>query len=702
MSRAKILRMGCCIAALLGVVAGGIGAAEAQGTGNLMPVPQTVAWSGGAVPFGKVRVVWDTPLTALLRGAVARFDERLRHISGAAEGPEYVLHLRAGQDPAYLTLHEQEAYHLQLGAQGGQLTADGPAGALHGLATFLQLVERAPSGAVLRMADVTDAPRFAWRGLLLDVSRHFITVESVKRQLDAMELVKLNVLHWHLSDGTGFRVESHKFPKINAGSPYYTQKQVREIVAYAAARGIRIVPEIDVPGHAYAILRAYPNLSAEPLPKAGYTGEKTNLPAMDPTNPDTLKFVQALYAEMEPLFPDLYFHAGGDEVAAQQWTDSRHIQDYMASHHIPDVAALQGQFTAAVGRVLAAQGRIMVGWDEVSTAPVPKNVVIEGWRGSKWTASAIRSGHDVLVSSGYYLDLLRPAASHYGMDPYDVKVEGLTPEQVAEAKPKPSAFVDAFSQDPTVQPLTAEEEKHVLGAEIALWTELASDQMVDARLWPRSAAIAERFWSSAQQRDVADMERRLVSVQDELEATGLQAREHTASMLKALTGGREEPALNVLLSALIPASNYVLNRAHDRSGLDVEHGPAGVVDPDSHEVLRFNALVQRYKQGETAVLPELRGMLSRWAENGAVVSPVLRAYPALGVLEPASHDLSVLAKAGLARLDGGDVSEEAVSALRQQEQWVHNTSNALLSVRRPQAPGGVMLGIVPGLSALFQ
>nr|WP_267298689.1 beta-N-acetylhexosaminidase [Neokomagataea thailandica] len=680
---------------------GGVSGACAEDTRNLMPVPEHVTWGKKQINFSAIQIAWDKPATPLMREAGIRFERRLTRLIGRTGGPVFTLHIRAGSDPDFLTLKEREAYHLEAGAQGGILTADGPAGILHGLATLLQMVERGPRGASLQEGKIEDGPRFAWRGVLLDVSRHFVTIETLKRQLDAMELVKLNVLHWHLSDGTGFRVESRVFPEINRIGPYYTQDQVREIVAYAAARGIRVVPEIDVPGHAYAILRAYPNLSAEPLPKVEYAGEKANIPAMDPTNPATLKFVKALYSEMETLFPDVYFHAGGDEVMEKQWTENARIQAYMKAHDIPDAAALQGEFTAEVARLLHDQGRIMIGWDEVSTAPVPKDVVIEGWRGSKWTARAIRSGHDVLVSSGYYLDLMRPSAAHYTIDPYDVLAEGLTPSQIQEARPKPSALIDAFSQNPAEQPLTQEGQAHVLGVEEALWTELVSDQMIDERLWPRSAAVAERFWSSPTLIDVSDMHRRLKATQTELEETGLQSEAHVRVMRLALTGGHPDAALNSVLDALVPAQNYVLNRLHDKKGLDVEHSPAGVVDPDSWDVLQFNELAARFANGDTTAAPELKKIAGQWFEASKNVQITINTYPALKDLSSTVQDLSSLSGAVLAKLDGSARPSDTDAALQRQETWAHNTSNMLLSVRRPQAPGGVYVGGVSGFQALL-
>ncbi|KXV31956.1 beta-N-acetylhexosaminidase, partial [Gluconobacter oxydans] len=341
------------------VLAGGLGSV-ARAEETLLPVPQTVSVSNGVASIGGgIQVVWDTRPSPLLLRAVARFTTRLTAIAGpAGRWAPYVLHISAGQDRTYLSVDEKERYALTTSATGARLEAEGPAGVIHGLATLLQLVRVTPQGALVERVHVEDAPRFAWRGLLMDVSRHFDTVETIERQLDAMELVKLNVLHWHLSDGAGFRVESRMFPKLQtvaSHGQYYTQAQIREVVAYAADRGIRVVPEIDVPGHALAILQAYPELAAQPLPDVTAKGLNLNNAALDPTNPQTLRFVRVLYGEMGGLFPDRYVHTGGDEVVSSQWTKNPAIAAYMKAHGFETAAALQAAFTGEVAKIISAQ-----------------------------------------------------------------------------------------------------------------------------------------------------------------------------------------------------------------------------------------------------------------------------------------------------------------------------------------------------------
>ncbi|UMM09901.1 beta-N-acetylhexosaminidase [Gluconobacter frateurii] len=696
-----------CLGAVLlaGTAFGGM----AQAAPVLMPVPQTVSASNGVSPLsGGVRIVWDTQPSPLLQRAAARFTTRLDAIAGAAgHGTPYVLHISAGHDPAYLTTSTKEHYALTTSADGAHLEADGPAGVVYGLATFLQLVHKSSDGAVVERLHIDDAPRFAWRGLLLDVSRHFASVETVKRQLDAMELLKLNVLHWHLNDGTGFRVESHVFPKLTSvGShgQYYTQAQIRDVVAYAADRGIRIVPEFDVPGHALAVLQAYPELAAQPLPDVNAVGENLNNPAMDPTNPKTLKFIRALYAEMETLFPDHYFHSGGDEVLGTQWTNNPKIAAYMKAHGYADAPALQAAFTAQVEKILSSQGRVMMGWDEVSEAPIPKNVVVEGWRGSKWTGSATQAGHPVVVSSGYYLDLLTPSRTHYAVDPYDTKANGITPAELEETHPKITPLLHAFLQDPNAAPLTDDQKKMVLGAEGALWTEVVSENMLDARLWPRTAALAERFWSPENVRDVDDLERRLPVIMAELQATGLQATQHENALEEGLAPGHTGP-LSTLLSATVPVRNYALNRLASKSGDAMLSAPVAIADPDAFEATRFNSMVKRYLAGEKSLKAPLKTILTAWSSNDEAFSAIAKDVPALEEVTPVSHTVAALSNAGLNVLNGASGTAwrlDAQHLIAAQDEFFHNSSNHILSMKREQPPGGLLIAILPGIKALVE
>ncbi|MBS1103195.1 family 20 glycosylhydrolase [Gluconobacter sp. Dm-62] len=674
----------------------------------LMPVPQSISESGGvsSVAAG-IQIVWDAPPSPLLQRAASRFASRLAEVAGpVAAGRPYVLHVSAAQDPAYLSMGMKEHYTLTTSASEGHLQADGPAGVVHGLATLLQLVHKTSDGAVVDQLHVDDAPRFVWRGLLLDVSRHFVSADAVKRQLDAMELLKLNVLHWHLNDGTGFRVESHVFPKlttVGSHGQFYTQDQVRDIVAYAADRGIRIVPEFDVPGHALSILQAYPALAAQPLPDTRAVGENLNNPAMDPTNPKTLSFIRALYAEMETLFPDHYFHSGGDEVLGTQWTANPPIAAYMKAHGYKDAPALQAAFTAQVEKILSSQGRVMMGWDEVSEAPIPKNVVVEGWRGSKWTGSATKAGHPVVVSSGYYLDLLTPSRTHYAVDPYDTKADGISPAEIAESHPKITPLLQAFLQDPDAAPLSDEQKSMVMGAEGALWTEVASENMVDARLWPRTAALAERFWSSEKVRDADDLERRLPVVMTELEATGLQAKQHEQALTETLAPGHAE-VLSTLLSATVPVRNYALNHLAARSGGAVLSMPVAISNPDAFDATRFNAMAQRYAAGEKGLKAPLKAMLERWSANNGAFVEIAKNVPALEEVTPVSYTLTALSNAGLNVLNGASGTawrEDAQHLVAVQDEFFHNSSNHLLSLSRPQPPGGLLIAILPGIKSLL-
>lgn len=694
-------------------------ASPAQAQAALMPKPQSMSLSNGVQPIGAgIRVVWDTRPSPLMLRAVARFEERLAAVAGPAKGgAPYILHLTAGSDPAYLSVSEKEHYTLTTTATGARLDADGPAGVIHGLATVLQLVEQTPQGAVIGRVHIDDAPRFAWRGLLLDVSRHFASVETVERQLDAMELVKLNVLHWHLSDGTGFRVESRLFPKlqtVGSHGQFYTQAQIRTVLAYAADRGIRVVPEFDVPGHALAIAQAYPELAAQPLPDPGKPGLNLNNAALDPTKPETLRFVHLLFGEMGGLFPDRYVHTGGDEVAGSQWTSNPAIAAYMKAHGMETPDALQSAFTVEVARIIAAQGKVMMGWDEIIEEPgsagkIPADVVVQPWRASKWIGSATQSGHPVVVSAGYYLDLLRPSAQHYAVDPFDTRAEGLSEYAIKRYPPKKPAFLAPFVLDAAAPPLDAAQKARVMGAEATLWTEMVSEPMFDARLWPRMAALAERFWSPQNVRDEADMERRLPLVMTELQATGLRAAQNRDAMREAMLSASHGAAasvapLDVLTDVTVPVRNYALNHLAAASGDAMLAAPVAVAGPDSFAAMHFNDMAARYVEGDPALAAPLRQMLEVWAGNDDAFAALAKDRPALAEVLPVSQAVARLARAGLNALDhrsGTAWRMDATTLLHAQDQFFANSADMLAARHAPQPPGGLLIAILPGLHALL-
>src|SRR6202142_4020424 len=256
--------------------------------------------------------------------------------------------------------------------------------------TFLQLVDLDASGFGVPAVTIEDHPRFPWRGLMLDVARHWIPLADVKRTLDGMAAGKLNVFHWHLSENQGFRIESKRFPKLQemgSDGQYYTQDQVREAIAYARERGIRVIPEFDMPGHATAWFPGYPELASGAPPGPGPYGIERQWgifdPAMDPTREETYQFLDAFIGEMAALFPDEYFHIGGDEVNGKQWDANPRIQEFQRAHGMKSNEELQAYFTRRVQVIVEKHGKKMIGWDEILSKDMPRNVLVQSWRGPK-------------------------------------------------------------------------------------------------------------------------------------------------------------------------------------------------------------------------------------------------------------------------------------------------------------------------------
>ncbi len=455
----------------------------------LMPMPSSVTWSGS-------RLAIDTTFSVAivdhrdgrLERAVGRALRRLEGRVGLALPREF------GREPnatlvvdvkargfAVPDLDEDESYRLDVGARQAVLHANTVVGAIRGLETLLQLQSADANGFFLAGAEINDVPRFRWRGLLVDVSRHWEPPEVIKRNLDGMAAVKLNVLHWHLSDDQGFRVESKRHPELQRqGSDglYYSQDEIREIVAYAADRGIRVVPEFDMPGHSAAWFVGYPELASNPGPYQILRRWGVIQSAMDPTRDEVFAFLGDFVAEMSGLFPDRYWHVGGDEVDPRGWNRSAPIQAWMKAHDIADAHALQTYFNGKLFDILTRYHRQPVGWDEILQPGLPQTAVIQSWRGMEGLTQATAQGRAAILSAPYYLDHIKTAAEMY-----------LT--------------------DPLPDGLTAAQQALVLGGEACMWAEYITSETIDSRIWPRMAAVAERFWSPARVRDVPDLYRRL-------------------------------------------------------------------------------------------------------------------------------------------------------------------------------------------------
>jgi len=564
-------------------------------------------------------------------------------------------------------LGEDESYTLEVTGTGAKLHAANPLGIMHGLQTFLQLVSITADGFAAPAVSIQDQPRFPWRGLMVDGSRHFISVPVLKRNLDGMEAVKINVFHWHLSDNQGFRVESHKFPKLHEqGSDglYYTQDEIRDVIAYAHDRGIRVVPEFDMPGHSTAWFVGYPELASGPGPYQIWQQWGVADPAMDPTNEKTYKFLNDFFAEMTKLFPDQYFHIGGDEVNGKQWDANPKIQEFMKSHNIKNNEGLQAYFSQRVQELVVKRGKTPVGWDEILVPGVPKNIVIQSWRGTEALATAAKEGYRGILSNGYYIDLGWSAARHYAVDPMEGAAANLTPE----------------------------EKQRILGGEATMWSEYVNWENVDSRIWPRTAAIAERYWSPQNTTDVASMYSRMEAESTRLEWLGLTHRTYQRQMVRRMAGAaapEETAALSTLTEALEPVKDY--EREGDKIPPSNQTPLNRVVDavhPESEVSRRFSVAVDQFlassckDAGEAA---ELRGQLAAWARNDARLQPLAQRSSLVQNVSPASEALSQAAELALGALDriaqglpsSPDLAKQQVAALNAYEQQAHKSQLTL-------------------------
>src|SRR3954451_2562359 len=523
-------------------------------------------------------------------------------------------------------LGEDESYKLEVTSSGAQLTAPTTLGVMRGLQTFLQLVEMTPQGFAVPAVVIQDKPRFPWRGLMIDSGRHFMPVEVIERNLDGMAAVKMNVFHWHLSENQGFRIESKRFPKLQEmGSDglYYTQEQVRDLIAYAHDRGIRVIPEFDMPGHSTAWFVGYPDLASAPGP---YTIERkwgVFDPAMDPTRESTYKFLDVFIGEMAKLFPDQFFHIGGDEVNGKQWDANPKIQEFMHAHGLKNNADLQAYFNTRIQKIVAKHGKTMDGWDEILRPDLPKSIVIQSWRGQKSLADAARQGYRGLLSSGYYLDLNQSTASHYVVDP----ISG-----------------DAAS-------LSDAEKDHILGGEACMWAEYVSPETIDSRIWPRMAPIAERLWSPQNVTDMNSMYDRMAHVSEWLDAYGVNHNTQYIPMLQRIAGTGDVSALKVFVDVVEPVKGYAREAlaATEPTSLTPLNRVVDVARPESIKAREFAELVDAFVSGsiKPGMEAQIRSALSHWRDNDEKLQRVATQSSIVQEVAPLSQSLSSISAAGL-------------------------------------------------------
>ncbi len=530
------------------------------------------------------------------------------------------------QRAAQLNIYEDESYSLNITTKQVVLEATTDLGAIHGLETLLQLVSTGDKGYYFPGLSLKDEPRFTWRGMLLDVALHFMPIDMVKRTLDGMAAMKLNVLHLHLCNDQGFRVESKVFPQLQEQASdglYYTQENIRDIINYAGQRGIRIVPEFVVPAHTTAILVAFPEFASL---KKKYTLERyfgVFDPVLDPTNEEVWVFIDKLFAEMTALFPDVYFHIGGDENTGKDWESTPHIKAYMKDHGMKEYMDLQTAFNKRLLPILKKYHKTMMGWDEILQPGVPKDIVIQSWRGKEFFYASVKNGYKAILSNGYYIDLIQPASYHYTNDPIPDSVH-LTPEQT----------------------------KNILGGEGTMWSEHITPETADSRIWPRMAAIAERLWSSKEVNDVDDMYRRLDIASLHLEALGLRHESYKQGMLRRLANGYDTKALQVLVNVIEPLKIYERN---EKDSMYTVFSPytkiADAATPDQAVPRLFNRAVDVYlQQPSTPVEKDIIEQLTTWKNNHRDFLITLRNSPVLQEAANLSENLEKLATAGLSAM----------------------------------------------------
>jgi hexosaminidase len=686
-------------------------------------------------------------------------------------------------------VQEDESYVLTITGSEISLVSENAYGILHGLETLKQLCKSRNGGISITQGKIEDTPRYPWRGLMVDVSRHWIPKEAILRNLDAMAAVKLNVLHWHLSDYQGFRVESKTFPKLQeAGSDgkYYSQNDIREVVAYARDRGIRVVPEFDMPGHATSWFAGYPELATTNKKYTVDHGFGVLTPVMDPTREEVFEFLDKFIGEMAGLFPDPYFHVGGDEVSPVEWNNSPSVQAFMKSKEMRDQHELQHYFLTRVQAIAAKYNKTTIGWDEVMHPGGDTTMVVQAWRGPKKLWEAAQGGNNTILSSGYYLDHKLPAGKHYQVDPeilpgavtispdtlhwkeWDLRLkvsdnvmetkmvlygessdlrglfilmENMTAFDKAEMKDNKLDFT--FSSDfgtidvastiqgdsiqgtmslgfisfpftgirtggndipgtkpplfEKVKPLSDRDKKKILGGEAALWTEFISADNIDSRIWPRTAAIAEKLWSPAVlTKDIPDMYRRLEIFDHYLEKIGMRQHLGQQAIIRSWGIDPANDIVNTFLENVEEVKYY--DRFSSFSTATTETPLNEVVDaaaPESFEARKFNEAVHAFMQDSTHQVHRefIKSYLDKLISNQSPFETIAKNNPTLSKVVPVSDNLHQMASLGMAAFK--DLTDKNPSSSGNRSEML----SQLEQLSKPQQ--GIMIAILPGIRELI-
>jgi len=595
---------------------------------SLVPWPREVSLTGGVFDFTSLRVAEadaSLPVSLLNRFAERvdrRFGSRVSVVREALDS-----NVRFGSQSGLSPGAGVESYEIEVSSGLIEIRALNAAAFGYALETLLQLMDAGADAFTIPCGSIRDSPRFSWRGLLLDPVRHWLPVSVVKKTLEGMAAVKLNVLHWHLTDDQAFRIECTSFPRLHqvaSRGEFYTVHDVADVVAFAAALGIRVVPEFDVPGHATSWVAAYPHL--------GCTGQTPPLQdrwgifdtLLNPSRESTYAFLDTFFAEMASRFPGEYVHIGGDEVNGREWLESPEVTAYMSETGLSSVSELQALFMERVSEIVRKHGKRPVAWEEGSSAVT----TAQTYKSAEAALAPRASGSQVIVSFGFYLDLMRSTEEHYA-----VQLPG---------------------------PAEGELENSVVGGEACLWSEFVTEENITSRLWPRLGAIAERLWSTADGGHERSLYQRLDSLQAHLLSLGIDAGRDAANLLDRIVPAKLRDPLLFIAGGFEPVKDYV---RHLSGNYDVHVPLNRLVDGIAPESRIARQLDQAASREE---MSGVIAALDRVLEYGALVEQSISGTSVEEIL-PAVQRLIRIAKAGreavLAVLGQRPLSDAAAAEL---------------------------------------
>jgi hexosaminidase len=692
------------ILAFYALVAG----AQQLNTLNLMPVPKQIEPG-----LGKFRIssqfsvnIQATATDTVLYRAVNRAYQALNRKTGLVFGQKYITAADTMSNAPVKVIAlarsvpgigVDERYSLVVTENNIVLRAPNTIGVLRGLQTLIQLLDKDDKGYYLSCVSIDDSPRFKWRGIMIDAARHFISVEEIKRNIDAMAAVKMNVLHWHLTDDEGFRVESKIFPLLQrngSNGDYYTQEQLKDVVAYARDRGIIVVPEFDMPGHSQSWFAGYPELASllgpyRPGPRTQWQNEHPNpnapkstsmadmianmvSPTFDPTNEKVYAFLDKFTGEMAKIFPSGYMHIGADENNGMAWKLNPAIMDWMKVHNMQTTDELQRYYVKRIYGILKKHKLRMIGWEEIFYDKLPKDAIVHKWipedngiiksygKPGDFTAQ----GNAALISSGFYTDQFMPAYIHYN---------------------NPSLEV---ANDPGI-----------LGGEAAQWTEMADNENIGGRIWPRTGVIAERLWSPAGVNDVDDMYRRMFVLSRQLDEQGLLHSSNYERALRRLAGNVPIEHLEKLTDVLTPVKGYrkMMSAMFKAPQASFQTTPltsvSDIVFVDSETKRKFRALVKLYlEKHDKDAANSIRAYLLGWQHNDLALEPLFAGNKRLADVQEHSKNLSAAAAIGLEALDRVDRALPADTA------WTQKKSTELGIYEKSH--NDIEIAVIPEIASL--